>query len=122
MFIGRKPLRFQENLLCTSIAELSLSLSLMIQEAKGFEGKTLEADMLSYIFLCIQKVHAITLTICYVPYLYIFFLTFCFFSISFCSICLITIELIIYSVIIIISGSNNHCIRYYTHGSPVSLR
>ncbi|XP_060787609.1 transcriptional regulator QRICH1-like isoform X2 [Neoarius graeffei] len=51
----RKPLRFQEDLLCTSIAELSLGLSLMTQEAKGLEGETLEADMLYYVFLCIQK-------------------------------------------------------------------
>ncbi|XP_053480632.1 transcriptional regulator QRICH1-like isoform X2 [Ictalurus furcatus] len=83
--VGRKPLQFQEYLLCTSIAELSLGLSLMIQEAKGFEGKTLEADMLYYIFLCIQK---------YITQ--------------------ITIELIIYSVIIIISGSNNHYISHVT--------
>lgn len=42
--------------MCTSIAELSLGLSLMTQEAKGLEGETLEADMLYYVFLCIQKV------------------------------------------------------------------
>lgn len=54
--IGRRtPLRFHKDLLCTSIAELSLGLSLMTQEAKGLEGETLEADMLYYIFLCIQK-------------------------------------------------------------------
>ncbi|KAF7695103.1 transcriptional regulator QRICH1-like isoform X2 [Silurus meridionalis] len=51
----RKPLRFHEDLLCTSIAELSLGLSLMTQEAKGLEGETLGADILYYIFLCIQK-------------------------------------------------------------------
>ncbi|KAI5621919.1 glutamine-rich protein 1 [Silurus asotus] len=51
----RKPLRFHEDLLCTSIAELSLGLSLMTQEAKGLGGETLGSDILYYIFLCIQK-------------------------------------------------------------------
>ncbi|XP_066499225.1 transcriptional regulator QRICH1-like [Hoplias malabaricus] len=54
--IGRRQyLRFQEDLLSSSIAELSLGLTLMTQEAKGLEGEMLEADMLFYIFLCIQK-------------------------------------------------------------------
>ncbi|XP_072537128.1 transcriptional regulator QRICH1-like [Salminus brasiliensis] len=54
--IGRRQqLRFQEDLLSSSIAELSLGLALMTQEARGLEEETLEADMLYYIFLCIQK-------------------------------------------------------------------
>lgn len=31
----------------------------MTQEAEGLEGETVAADMLYYIFLCIQKVHMI---------------------------------------------------------------
>uniref|UniRef100_A0A8B9LE65 Glutamine rich 1 n=1 Tax=Astyanax mexicanus TaxID=7994 RepID=A0A8B9LE65_ASTMX len=54
--IGRRQqLRFQEDLLSSSVAEMSLGLSLMTQEARGLEEETLEADMLFYIFLCIQK-------------------------------------------------------------------
>ncbi|XP_030640220.1 glutamine-rich protein 1-like [Chanos chanos] len=54
--IGRRqPLRFQEDLLSSSVAELSLALSLMTQEARDLEGETFPADMLYYVFLCIQK-------------------------------------------------------------------
>ncbi|XP_036434608.1 glutamine-rich protein 1-like isoform X2 [Colossoma macropomum] len=54
--IGRRQLlRFQDDLLSSSIAELSLGLALMTQEARGLEGESLEDDMLYYIFLCIQK-------------------------------------------------------------------
>ncbi|XP_026870816.2 glutamine-rich protein 1-like isoform X1 [Electrophorus electricus] len=54
--IGRRQqLRFQEDLLFNSIAELSLGLTLMTHEARGLEGETLQPDMLYYIFLCIQK-------------------------------------------------------------------
>ncbi|XP_076859198.1 transcriptional regulator QRICH1-like isoform X2 [Brachyhypopomus gauderio] len=54
--IGRRQqLRFQEDLLSNSIAELSLGLTLMTQEARGLEGETLQPDLLYYVFLCIQK-------------------------------------------------------------------
>ncbi|KAI4895099.1 hypothetical protein NFI96_026234, partial [Prochilodus magdalenae] len=54
--IGRdRRLLSQEDLLSSSIAELSLGLALMTQEARGLEGENLEDDMLYYIFLCIQK-------------------------------------------------------------------
>ncbi|KAM3872633.1 transcriptional regulator QRICH1-like [Diretmus argenteus] len=54
--IGRRQaLRFQEDLVSCAVAELSMALSLMTQEARGLEGETYEADVLYYVFLCIQK-------------------------------------------------------------------
>ena len=40
----------------SAVAELSMALSLMTQETRGLEGETYEADVLYYVFLCIQKV------------------------------------------------------------------
>lgn len=54
--IGRRqPLRFQEDLVSSAVAELSLGLSLMTQEARGSDGEQFTADVLYYVFLCIQK-------------------------------------------------------------------
>uniref|UniRef100_A0A8C6Q686 Glutamine rich 1 n=1 Tax=Nothobranchius furzeri TaxID=105023 RepID=A0A8C6Q686_NOTFU len=54
--IGRRQaLRFQEDLVSSAVAELSMGLSLMTTEARGLEGETYEADVLYYVFLCIQK-------------------------------------------------------------------
>ncbi|XP_036388038.1 glutamine-rich protein 1-like isoform X2 [Megalops cyprinoides] len=54
--IGRRQLlRFQEDLLSCAVAELSVGLSLMTQEARGLEGEAFQPDVLFYIFLCIQK-------------------------------------------------------------------
>lgn len=54
--IGRRQrLRFQEDLISSAVAELSMALSLMTQEARGVEGETYDADVLFYVFLCIQK-------------------------------------------------------------------
>ncbi|XP_028853279.1 transcriptional regulator QRICH1 isoform X2 [Denticeps clupeoides] len=54
--IGRRqPLRFQEDLVSSAVAELNLALSLMTQEARGLQGETIEADALYYVFLCLQK-------------------------------------------------------------------
>ncbi|TRY99225.1 hypothetical protein DNTS_031402 [Danionella cerebrum] len=54
--IGRRqPLRFQEDLVSSSVGELNLALSLMTQEARGLEGEPFEPDSLYYVFLCIQK-------------------------------------------------------------------
>ncbi|KAM6980753.1 transcriptional regulator QRICH1 [Aplochiton taeniatus] len=54
--IGRRqPLRFQEDLVSSAIAELNVGLSLMSQEARGLEGEEFSPDLLYYIFLCIQK-------------------------------------------------------------------
>lgn len=39
-----------------AVAELCMGLSLMTTEARGLEGETFEADVLYYVFLCIQKV------------------------------------------------------------------
>ncbi|XP_063071565.1 transcriptional regulator QRICH1-like isoform X2 [Engraulis encrasicolus] len=54
--IGRRQaLRFREDLISSAVAELSVGLSLMTQEARGLEGEPFEADALYYVFLCIQK-------------------------------------------------------------------
>ena len=43
----------------SAVAELSMALSLMTQETRGLEGETYEADVLYYVFLCIQKVSSL---------------------------------------------------------------
>ncbi|XP_026162270.1 transcriptional regulator QRICH1 isoform X2 [Mastacembelus armatus] len=54
--IGRRqPLRFQEDLVSSAVAELNLGLSLMTQEARGSEEEEFAPDVLYYVFLCIQK-------------------------------------------------------------------
>nr|XP_057911222.1 transcriptional regulator QRICH1-like isoform X2 [Doryrhamphus excisus] len=54
--IGRRqPLRFQEDLISSAVAELNLGLSLMTQEARGTEDEEFAPDVLYYVFLCIQK-------------------------------------------------------------------
>ncbi|XP_023269942.1 glutamine-rich protein 1-like isoform X2 [Seriola lalandi dorsalis] len=54
--IGRRqPLRFQEDLVSSAVAELNLGLSLMTQEARGTEEEQFAPDVLYYVFLCIQK-------------------------------------------------------------------
>ncbi|XP_051531996.1 transcriptional regulator QRICH1-like [Myxocyprinus asiaticus] len=54
--IGRRqPLRFQDDLVSSSVGELNLALSLMTQEARGLEGEPFEPDSLYYVYLCIQK-------------------------------------------------------------------
>ncbi|XP_076132081.1 transcriptional regulator QRICH1-like isoform X1 [Alosa pseudoharengus] len=54
--IGRRqPLRFQEDLVSSAVAELNVALALMTEEARGLEGESYEADVLYYVFLCIQK-------------------------------------------------------------------
>ncbi|XP_056293057.1 transcriptional regulator QRICH1-like isoform X2 [Pseudoliparis swirei] len=54
--IGRRqPLRFQEDLVSSAVAELNLGLSLMTQEARGSDEEEFTSDVLYYVFLCIQK-------------------------------------------------------------------
>ncbi|KAL2103489.1 hypothetical protein ACEWY4_000357 [Coilia grayii] len=54
--IGRRqPLRFQEDLVSCAVAELNVALALMTEEARDLEGENFEADVLYYVFLCIQK-------------------------------------------------------------------
>uniref|UniRef100_A0A667YAW2 Glutamine-rich 1 n=1 Tax=Myripristis murdjan TaxID=586833 RepID=A0A667YAW2_9TELE len=54
--IGRRqPLRFQEDLVSSAVAELNLGLSLMTQEARGSEDEQFTPDVLYYVFLCMQK-------------------------------------------------------------------
>ncbi|XP_034725137.1 glutamine-rich protein 1-like isoform X3 [Etheostoma cragini] len=54
--IGRRqPLRFQEDLVSSAVAELNLGLSLMTQEARGSDEEQFTSDVLYYVFLCIQK-------------------------------------------------------------------
>lgn len=54
--LGRQALRFQEDLVSCAVAELCMGLSMMTTEARGLEGESYEADVLYYVFLCIQKV------------------------------------------------------------------
>lgn len=42
-----------------AVAELCMGLSLMTTEARGLEGESYEADVLYYVFLCIQKVSSV---------------------------------------------------------------
>ncbi|XP_072452603.1 transcriptional regulator QRICH1-like isoform X2 [Notamacropus eugenii] len=51
----RKPALFQEDVLSVPIAELNQGLCLMTQEARRQDGSSYEADVLYYLFLCIQK-------------------------------------------------------------------
>ncbi|XP_074128142.1 transcriptional regulator QRICH1-like isoform X2 [Sminthopsis crassicaudata] len=51
----RKPTLFQEDVLSVPIAELNQGLCLMTQEARRRDGSSYEADVLYYLFLCIQK-------------------------------------------------------------------
>ncbi|XP_071376856.1 transcriptional regulator QRICH1-like [Centroberyx affinis] len=54
--IGRRqPLRFQEDLVSSAVAELNVGLALMTQEARGPEQEEFAPDVLYYVFLCIQK-------------------------------------------------------------------
>lgn len=54
--IGRRQaLRFQEDLVSCAVAELCMGLCYMTTEARGLEGESYEADVLYYIFLCMQK-------------------------------------------------------------------
>lgn len=54
--IGRRQaLRFQEDLVSCAVAELCMGLCYMTTEARGMEGESYEADVLYYIFLCMQK-------------------------------------------------------------------
>uniref|UniRef100_A0A8C6TW56 Glutamine rich 1 n=1 Tax=Neogobius melanostomus TaxID=47308 RepID=A0A8C6TW56_9GOBI len=54
--IGRRQaLRFQEDLVSCAVAELCMGLCYMTTEAHGLEGESYEADVLYYIFLCMQK-------------------------------------------------------------------
>ncbi|XP_018112084.1 glutamine-rich 1 L homeolog isoform X3 [Xenopus laevis] len=54
--IGRRQLlRFQEDLISSAVAELNYGLCLMSKEARNMEGEPYDADVLYYIFLCIQK-------------------------------------------------------------------
>lgn len=57
MDTGRQPLRFQEDLVSSAVAELNLGLSLMTKEARGLENEEFAPDVLYYVFLCLQKVN-----------------------------------------------------------------
>ncbi|XP_063282771.1 transcriptional regulator QRICH1 isoform X2 [Pelobates fuscus] len=54
--IGRRQLlRFQEDLISSAVAELNYGLCLMTKESRNSEGEPYDADILYYVFLCIQK-------------------------------------------------------------------
>lgn len=42
-----------------AVAELCMGLAMMTSEARGLEGEAFEADVLYYVFLCIQKVRCL---------------------------------------------------------------
>nr|XP_006122708.1 glutamine-rich protein 1-like [Pelodiscus sinensis]XP_025040199.1 glutamine-rich protein 1-like [Pelodiscus sinensis] len=54
-FGRRKPITFREDVLSVPVAELNYGLCLMTKEARKQDGSSYEADMLYYLFLCIQK-------------------------------------------------------------------
>ncbi|XP_053575161.1 transcriptional regulator QRICH1 [Bombina bombina] len=54
-FGGRKPIIFKEDILSVPIAELNYGLCLMSREARKHDGSPYDADMLFYLFLCMQK-------------------------------------------------------------------
>ncbi|XP_067420454.1 transcriptional regulator QRICH1-like isoform X2 [Emydura macquarii macquarii] len=54
-FGRRKRVTFREDVLSVPIAELNYGLCLMTKEARKQDGSSYEADMLYYLFLCIQK-------------------------------------------------------------------
>ncbi|XP_063302867.1 transcriptional regulator QRICH1-like [Pelobates fuscus] len=54
-FGSRKPIIFREDVLSVPIAELNYGLCLMTKEARKHDGSPYEADMLYYLFLCMQK-------------------------------------------------------------------
>lgn len=62
MRAGRQPLRFQEDLVSSAVAELNLGLALMTQEARGLDEQPFSSDVLYYVFLCIQKVGNLFIT------------------------------------------------------------
>lgn len=68
VFAGRQPLRFQDDLVSSSVGELSLALSLMTQESRGLEGEPFEPDSLYYVFLCIQKVCPASFVLCHLSH------------------------------------------------------
>ncbi|NP_001088872.1 glutamine-rich 1 like S homeolog isoform X1 [Xenopus laevis] len=54
-FERRKPIIFKEDLLSVPIADLNYGLCLMTKEARKQDGSSYDADMLFYLFLCMQK-------------------------------------------------------------------
>ncbi|XP_075455949.1 transcriptional regulator QRICH1-like [Ascaphus truei] len=54
-FGRRKPIIFRDDVLSVPIAELNYGLCLMTKEARKHDGSPYDADMLFYLFLCMQK-------------------------------------------------------------------
>ncbi|KAM4678205.1 transcriptional regulator QRICH1-like isoform 2-T2 [Discoglossus pictus] len=54
-FGRRKPIIFKEDILSVPIAELNYGLCLLTREARKHDGSPYDADMLFYLFLCMQK-------------------------------------------------------------------
>lgn len=121
--LGRQALRFQEDLVSCAVAELCMGLSLMTTEARGLEGESYEADVLYYVFLCIQKVcsvwrqkhthHPFHVEMLVWPPLSLFFL---------CSICLITVVWTTFSQISTTLASLTVCTRSWIHGDHLFIR
>lgn len=115
MCAGRQPLRFQEDLVSSAVAELNLGLSLMTQEARGLDEQPFSSDVLYYVFLCIQKVRSPFITLHHSTHRVRVNLRICG-----CSISVKMDAWTIFSLILITFGSVSLYTRFWTDGSLVS--
>lgn len=115
MRAGRQPLRFQEDLVSSAVAELNLGLSLMTQEARGLDEQPFSSDVLYYVFLCIQKVRSPLTTLHHATRRVQVNL-----SISACSISVKMDAWMIFSLILITFGSVSLYTRFWMDGSLAS--
>lgn len=117
MHAGRQPLRFQEDLVSSAVAELNLGLSLMTQEARGLDEQPFSSDVLYYVFLCIQKVSSPLVTLRHSTHRLRVNL-----SISGCSISVKMDAWTIFSLILITFGSVSLYTRFWMDGSLGSAK
>lgn len=115
MRTGRQPLRFQEDLVSSAVAELNLGLSLMTHEARGLDEQPFSSDILYYVFLCIQKVSSPFITLHHSTRRVRVNL-----SISGCSISVKMDAWTIFSLILIMFGSLSLYTRFWMDGSRAS--
>ncbi|KAG8439861.1 hypothetical protein GDO86_005871 [Hymenochirus boettgeri] len=54
-FERKRPIFFKEDILSVPIADLNYGLCLMTKEARKHDGSSYDADMLFFLFLCMQK-------------------------------------------------------------------
>ena len=122
--LGRQALRFQEDLVSCAVAELCMGLSLMTTEARGHEGESYEADVLYYVFLCIQKVCSVWRqkhTLLSIHFMWKDWFD-CLFLFFLCSICLITVVWMTFSQISTTLASLTVCTRSWIRGDHLFIR